>query len=266
MTSAQPESGMSYLYCVTHRQPFTGDAANFKTTGIAGRPVRIVAQDDLAAIVSDSPSDEYNVTLENVQAHEGVIEEAMQRTDVLPISFGSVAGSDEEVRTRLLQDEAQTLRSQLESIEGHVEMGVRALWEQEALFAQITAEDSDIQALSSQIVGTTPEETYDLRLELGELTDQAIQRHREQDAAAILDALSPLAADTRANSIITDMMVVNASFLVARDKVETFIQNVNALQQANAGRLILQCVGPLPPYNFVTMHMQWGEPTNAVTQ
>lgn len=264
--SPEAQSMGTYLYGVTYSQPFVGSGAVFHAQGIAGYPVRVVQQADLAAIVSDSPSDQYDVTRENVTAHESVIEEAMQRADVLPVSFGTVANSDQEVQERLLQRESGELHRQLKSIQNRVELGVKALWEQDALFSQIVAEDSTIQELRDQIVGTTPEETYDLRLQLGELTDAAIQRRREQDSAAILDALSPLAVDMRANKIITDMMIVNASFLVDKNQVQSFTDNVHALQQTYEGRITFQFVGPLPPYNFVTVVVHWEEPSNAVTQ
>jgi hypothetical protein len=243
-----------------------GNGSAFQAQGIAGRPVRVISQSGLAVLGSDSPTEEYEITLDNVTAHERVIEAAMQRADVLPVSFGMVAQDDQEVRNLLLQAEYDELREQLDHVKGRVEMGVKALWDQNALFSQIAAEVPAIQQLRDQIVGTTPEETYDLRLELGELTDQAIQRQREQDTATILDALSPLAVDTTTNPIITDMMIVNASFLVDKQQVQAFTNAVKALQQNNAGRMTLQSVGPLPPYNFVSVVVRWEEPSGAITQ
>ncbi len=264
MNSPQPMNAGTYLYCVTYSQPFASNGAALQAHGIDGCPARVVRQGDLAAIVSDSPSDQYDITHENVTAHERVIEEAMQRADVLPVSFGTVANDDQEVQERLLQRESDELHRQLERVKNRVELGVKALWEQEALFAQIAAEDDSIQQLRDQIVGTTPEETYDLRLQLGELTDAAIQSKREQDSAAILDALDPLAVDVRTNNIITDMMIVNASFLVDRNQVQAFTDEVSALQQTYAGKITFQFVGPLPPYNFVTIAVQWEEPSDAL--
>lgn len=265
MRNAPNQRARSYLYCVTWSQPFSGGAA-FQARGIAGQPARVIAQGDLAAIVSDSPDDQYDITLANVRAHEGVVEEAMRRTDVLPASFGTVADSDEAVQQRLLQPEAAELRSQLQRIAGRVEMGVKALWEQPALFAQIAANDPHIQDLRGQVVGTTTEQTYDMRLELGELTDQAIQAQRARDAQAILDLLSPLAVDTRTNNVISDMMIVNAAFLVEKGQQQAFTQKVKELEQANAGKLIFQSAGPLPPYNFVSVIVHWEEPSGAVAQ
>ncbi|HEX5570338.1 MAG TPA: GvpL/GvpF family gas vesicle protein [Ktedonobacterales bacterium] len=265
MGNAPNQRGGSYLYCVTWSQPFSG-GSTFQANGIAGQPARVVTQGDLAAIVSDSPTDQYDITLANVRAHEAVIEEAMRRADVLPVSFGTVADSDQSVQRRLLQSQAGELRTQLQHVAGRVEMGVKVLWEQSALFAQIAANDPHIQELGGQIAGTTAEETYDTRVELGELTDQAIQAQRAQDAQAILDTLSPLAVDTRTNNIISDMMIVNAAFLVEKGQQQAFTQKVNQLEQANTGKLIIQQAGPLPPYNFVSVVVHWEEPSGAVAQ
>ncbi|HEX8997118.1 MAG TPA: GvpL/GvpF family gas vesicle protein [Ktedonobacterales bacterium] len=266
MNEARSQSAGSYLYCVAYLRPLGEGGSSLQLTGVDGNPVRVISQGDLAAVVSDAQTEQYDVTLENVRAHEAVVEAVMQRSDVLPVSFGTVASSDQEIQQRLLQLEADELRSQLESVKGRVEMGVKALWQQDALFAHLVAKYSDIQELREQIVGTTPEETYDLRMELGELTDQAIQREREEDAAAILDALSPLALATQTNKLITDMMIVNAAFLVDKSQVPAFTERVNALRQATEGRMTVQVAGPLPPYNFVTLALKWGEPSNAATQ
>jgi hypothetical protein len=266
MSGAQPQSVGSYLYCVTRSQPFAGNGSRLQVEGIAGQPARtVLSETGLAAIVSDSLQDEYDITPENVTAHERVIEAVMQQADVLPASFGTVASSDQEVLDQLLTRESGELLRQLEWVENRVEMGVKALWEQGTLFSEIAAEDSAIQELRDQIVGTSPEETYDLRLQLGELTDAAIQLKREQDAAAILDALSPLAVDSRINDIITDMMIVNASFLVERNQVQIFTDKVNALQQASSDRMTIRLAGPLPPYNFVSVVVHWEEPSSAIT-
>lgn len=269
MRKARAQSVGSYLYGVSSRQPFSGGAP-FQATGIEGQPVRVISEGDLAAIVSDSPSEQYDVTLPNVQAHEGVVEEAMRRTDVLPVSFGTVATSDQDVQERLLRAGAKDIHAQLQHVAGRVEMGVKALWEQPALFAQIAANDPAIQQLRDQIAGSTVEETYDARIELGELTDAAIQAQRAQDAAAILDILSPLAVDTRTNNIVSDMMIVNASFLVERSQASSFAQAVETLGQANQGKITIQSSGPLPPYNFVSLVLQWEEPqeepSNAIPQ
>ena len=266
MSTGQPRSVGTYIYCVTYARPFQGNGTAFQARGIAGLPARIVQQGDLAAVVSDSLTDQYDVTRDNVTAHEGVVEQAMQQADILPVSFGTVAGSDRDVQERLLRRESAELHRQLERVKNRVEMGVKALWEQNALFAEIVAEDSRIQTLRDQIVGTTPEQTYDIRLQLGELTNAAIERKRERDASAMLNVLAPLAVESQVNKIITDMMVLNAAFLVEKHQVHAFQAKANELAQAQSGRMMVKNAGPLPPYNFVRVAVHWEEPSGAIAQ
>src|SRR5690242_5508563 len=101
-----PSTGLgTYLYCIARAEPFSGPMPPLHGRGVAGdgsRP-RVVTGGGLAAIVSDSPMTGYDITRETLLAHEQVIAEAMERTDVLPVRFGTVAESDEAIREQLLR-------------------------------------------------------------------------------------------------------------------------------------------------------------------
>lgn len=264
MTSTQPAQAAqqqqqpegqhfgTYIYCVTSASA-APDGQALTAQGIGGEPVRAVPYSDLAAIVSNSPFDSYDVTRENLMAHEQVVEAVMQRADVLPVSFGTVAENDQVVQQQLLAAASNDLHQALELVHGRVELGVKALWQKDRLFDELAAEDETIQALREEIAGTTPEETYDQRTQLGELIAAGIERKRQEDAAAIRNALQSLAVDARENQLLTDLMVLNASYLVEKQQIPAFEAQLNALEQAQAGRLIFQYSGPLPPYNFVSI-------------
>jgi hypothetical protein len=229
-----------------------GDRA-LAVSGIGGKPVRAVSYSDLAAIVSDSPFDSYDVTRENLTAHEQVLEKVMERSDVLPVSFGTVAEDDQAVQQLLLAAVSDDLHQALDQVHGRVELGVKTLWQKDRLLAELAAEDETIGALRDEIAGSTPEETYDQRTQLGELIAAGIERKRNQDAEAVLNPLQPLAVDSRVNNILTDLMVLNASFLVDKPQIPAFEAQLDALRQAQEGRLIFQYSGQLPPYTFVSI-------------
>src|SRR5207248_912419 len=107
------------------------------------------------------------------------------------------------------------------------------------------------------LAGQAPEATHYERIQLGELTAAAIQRKSEAEAASLLEALEPLAAETRVNENQADMMLLNAAFLVDKARIPAFDARVQALGEAQTGRQIFQYVGPLPPYNFVDVRMHW---------
>ena len=260
MDQTPPPHTGTYIYCVARAQPFEKNGSSLLATpGLGGQKVRLVPYDDLAAVVSDAPQDDYNVTRENLLAHQRVITQAMTRSDVLPVAFGTVAESDQQVQEQLLRGAADDLHRALEEVQGCVELELKVLWNEERLFAEIVAENEDIRALRDSLAGQPPEATQYERIQLGQLVAAEIQRKSEAEAAALLEALEPLAVATRVNENQTDMMLLNAAFLVDRSQEQAFDAQVQALGAAQAGRLIFQYVGPLPPYNFVDLRVRWEE-------
>jgi hypothetical protein len=216
--------------------------------------VRILTYDDLAAVVSDARQDRYDINPENLRAHQRVITQAMTRSDVLPASFGLVAASDQQVQ-ELLYRKSDDLHRSLEQVRGRIELGLRVLWNEERLFAEVVAENDDIRALRDRLASQVPAATYYERIPLGERVAAAMQRKSAAEAAALLDALEPLAVETRVNENQSDRMLLNAAFLVDKTRIPAFDARVQALAEAQAGRQIFRYVGPLPPYNFVDIRM-----------
>jgi Gas vesicle synthesis protein GvpL/GvpF len=251
----------TYIFCVARAQPFEQGSSPFTAPGIGGRDkaVRLLTYNDLAVVVSDAPQDGYDVTRENLLAHQRVITQAMTRSDVLPVSFGTVAESDQQVQEQLLHGAADDLHQALEDVQGCIELELKVLWNEERLFAEIMAENDDIRALRDSLAGRPPEATQYERIQLGERVAAALQRKSEAEAAWLLDALAQLAVETRVNDNLGDMMLLNAAFLVDKSQEQAFDAQVQALGEAQAGRQIFQYVGPLPPYNFVDLRLQWEE-------
>lgn len=229
--------------------------------GVGGPDVEIrtVECGDLAAVVSDAPTAAFDITRDNLMAHQRVVEASMRRSDVLPVAFGTVARNDQEVREKLLRREHDGLQDHLAYVRGRVELGLKVLWNRDHLFAEIVAERDDIRRLRDRLADRPPDSAYFERIQLGELTNAAIVEKRDRDAEAVLEELRPLAVDLELNRLLTDMMVLNASFLVDRDHIHAFDNQVQQLGDRHAERLIFQYVGPLPPYSFVNVNVSWGE-------
>ncbi len=251
----------TYIYCIAEAQAFENGSPPFTTPGIDGpdHPVRTVKYADLVAVVSDAQHEHYDVTRENLQTHARVLEEAMTRSDVLLVSFGIVSTGDQEVQELLLKREADELHRFLEYVHGRIELDLSILWNREQLFSEIVAESDEIRALRDSIAGQNPDAVYQERVRLGELTAAAIDQRREQEAQAILEALEPLAVETKLNDLLTDMMILNAAFLVDKSQEQAFDAEVQAIGEGQADRLIFRYVGPLPPYNFINIRVRWEE-------
>src|SRR5215217_2309332 len=126
-TSSQPAT---YVYGVATEELLRSGRPPLKVPGIGGQgtPVRTIAFEDLVAVVSDVPGFHFDLTRENLLEHQRVLDEVLSRSDVLPFSFGTVAGSDDEVRELLLRGGADALHEQMEQVRGCVELELKAFW------------------------------------------------------------------------------------------------------------------------------------------
>lgn len=255
-TKIHTESDVSqYLYCIVRsREPQT-----FETLGMGerGDVVHTINFKDLAAIASDSLEPRYDNTRRNMMAHMRVLDEVMADHTVLPVRFDSVAPSPEAVREQLLKARYGELSKMLDGMEGRVEMGLKAFWYEDVVFQEIVQDNATIRRLRDGLAGRALDETYYDRIRLGELVEAELKGRRGRDADSVIERLRPIAEKTQVNVTITDHMVVNAAFLIVRKREAEFDTMVRALDADMGRRLLIKCVGPVAPYNFVNVSMRW---------
>ena len=89
----EPMAGLGkYLYCIIRAsEERTFD--DVVPIGDAPGPVHTVSHNGLAAVVSDSPLTEYEVTRANMVAHQSVQESVMRDFTLLPVRFGTVTNT-----------------------------------------------------------------------------------------------------------------------------------------------------------------------------
>lgn len=251
----------TYVYCVGAADSFGPSRPALGCHGVGGPDVevRTVEYDDLAAVVSDAPVNGYDISRDNLMAHQRVVEASMRDAEVLPVAFGTVARNDQDVREKLLRREHDELKEYLAYVEGRAELTLKVLWNRDRLFEEIVAERDDIRALRDAVARRPPDSAYYERIQLGELTNAAIGEKRDLEAEAILAELRPLAVDMELNRLLADMMILNASFLVQAEQIQEFDVRVQQLGEIHADRLLFQYVGPLPPYSFVSVNVSWEE-------
>lgn len=238
--------GIGFADAFRHRLPLA-------TPGVGGQSavVRAVDYGKLAALVSDAPASQCEITRDNLIAHQRVLEEAMQYSDIVPFAFGTVADNDRVVARELLRARFDELQDTLTSLHGRRQYTLRVFWNRERLFAEILAENEEIRGLRQAIGGQPDNATYFERIRIGELTASMIGLKTDQEADRILEALEPLADDTRTDTNPTDMMVVNAAFLVAKEHEPALDNRIEQLADEQADRLAFRYIGPMPPYSFV---------------
>jgi hypothetical protein len=255
MPPVQEVSPGKYLYCII-RCP---EPHKFNTRGIGeqGAIVNTINYKDLAVVVSDSPVVEYDNSRRNMMAHSAVLDEVMHEYTILPVRFGIVAPDAQAIMEQMLQRRYAEFDKLLLKMEGKVELGLKAFWYEDVVYREIVDTNPGISQLRSSLVGRAAEETYYERIKLGELVEAAMNKLRVDDADRITNVLKPLAYETRINDVITERMVLNAAFLVSREREPEFDQAIQQLDAELGKRLIFKYVGSAPPYNFVNIVVRW---------
>ncbi|MCI3271178.1 GvpL/GvpF family gas vesicle protein [Streptomyces cylindrosporus] len=235
----------TYVYGITAKShpAFSEDLGG---VGDPPRPVRILEQGELAAVVSDAPEG-LRPKRRDLLAHQTVLAEAGAAGPVLPMRFGSVAPDDDTV-TGVLAERADHYKERLRALEGKVEYNVKAVHQEEAVLHRVMSENPEIRALTEanrQAGGGS----YEQRLQLGEMVVAAVKAREAEDAVEVQRALEPVAAAVSVGPESTGWLV-NVSFLVDRDAAEPFLTEVENVRKSHP-HIELRVNGPLPPYSFV---------------
>jgi hypothetical protein len=247
-----------YLYCIGKTEVLTNEAlTTLKVSPADGSDaqLRVVSDGELAAVVSDTEIAEFQIQRDQVMAHHRVLESVMSLGDILPVAFGTVAQTDDDIVIGLLQGTGEELRANLNHIHGRVELSLRVMWDQDRLFEEIVDESVEIRRLRDSIAGVPDEEGFAERMQLGQLTSEAIAAKREYERDLILHELDPLAVDVQLKQGGGDLLVINASFLVDRDQEPAFDEAVQSVGGARSDRMRFRYLGPLPPASFVSVRI-----------
>ncbi len=263
-TSAGPESASEYseapsgeegkyVYCVIK----TADEREFGPIGIGegGNPVYTVRYQDLAAVVSDTPIRIYDPTRENVLAHELVNETVMREYTVIPMSFGTIFRTKNDI-VELLKSTYRAFDDVLEKMRDKIEFGLKVLWDRDRVVARLEAEDDAIRRLKEEITNNAQSSTYFARMQLGRMVESALENAANQYMVDIHESLKPVAVASRSNKPIGDRMIMNAAYLVDRAREHDFDEAVKTLSRKYEDMLSFKYTGPWPPYNFVNIKLR----------
>jgi Gas vesicle synthesis protein GvpL/GvpF len=256
--SATPQATSLYVYGVIP----AADARGWPgADGIDGpsATVRTLVAGELAALVSALPSDRIPGRRDDLEAHRRVLSLANERGTTIPMRFGIVIDSEDLVRKELLVRHAPEFTDLLRKLDGHVQMTVRAFYVEDELLREVAENEPEIVHRTAAIQGLSELESWQERIELGELIAERVTARRARDEQALLDRLAPLASDVRVDPPRSERVALDAHLLVRRDRRSALDDVVGVLGSALQGHLTLRYLGPLPPYSFANLSLEAGD-------
>ena len=241
-----------YIYCIIG----TKQERNFGPIGIGSRgdEVLTIGYDELSMVVSNHPITKFVVNRENLLAHEKVIEEVMREFDsVLPVRFGTIASSADEIRN-LLDRRYREFKNALRDADHKVELGVKGVWKNmDVIFKEVVDENKAIKRTKEDIQNDKNNKNIQAKMEVGKMVEIALEKKKEKEAEGIVDVLRRIAFDYKLNKAVGDEMFMNAAFLVDKGREKEFDNVMDDLSEKYKDRIKFMYAGPLPVFNFVNI-------------
>lgn len=240
-----------YVYCVIRAKA----PLRFGPVGLddEAADVYTINYRDLAAVISDVSIGPIDSTREHLLAHERVNETVMREHTVIPMAFGTIFKTREDI-LELLRSAYDAFTDVLDKMQGKVEFGVKVLWDRDEVMAALEREDEDIGRLKTEIASQKGS-TYFARMQYGRMMEGALQQRSERYVTDLLRALHDVSVASRVNRVIGEKVIMNAAFLVQRDREPAFDQRVREIA-ARLEALTFRYTGPWPPYNFVNIRLK----------
>ena len=242
-----------YVYGIIN----TSEPVTFGKMGIGGQGevVYTVIHGDIAAVISKTPVFIFDPTRENALAHEHVIETVMKSHSIIPMSFGTVFRTDEDIR-EVLKSIYPSLKDVLKQMKGKVEFGLKVNWDRDKIIEELKHDHEDIRHFHAEITRKQLQSTYLARMQLGRMIDKALAERSAEYVRSIYEGLREVCVASRDNKPIGDKMIMNAAFLIHHDREREFDAAVNAIAKKFGDHLSFKYTGPWPPYNFVNIRLK----------
>jgi hypothetical protein len=230
----------AYVYGITW-----ADGVLPAAQGVGDASVEAIEHGELAALVSELPSAEIRARRRDLLRHADVLQQAFERQTVVPLGFGTVFASGDDVVSGLLEQRYEELVALLQRLDGLVELTVRAFYDEDAVLAEIVRDDPAVAALRGR-------PGHRAELQLGEAVAAALAGRRNRDADEIVATLSATAREVVVEERVAEFEVVRAAFLVDRSAADELDARADELAQRFDGVVRFKLTGPLPPHHFVS--------------
>ena len=224
----------------------------------APEPMSWIKACGLAMLVSDIASPDVRRSRRNLLAHTKILERAMSSGPMLPMQFGLIATSEDEV-LGVLDSRQSEIERQLDHIAGRHEVGIQAFWSEDRCLRDIANQCADIAA----VYRTSQSGGYDAKLSLGRHVAERLADWRRTEERALFNRLSSKAFRAVRQTTSADMMVLRASFLVNPEEDAKLMSELAAWRDGSARGARFACIGPAPPFHFVSLRLDWPAPSRA---
>lgn len=243
---------MIYAIVSVNSNPQKPETLLYGKKGIAGTGLEAVPFGQVSAIVSDTKSASLATDKNNAIEYAGVIESLAKEFTLLPVRFGSIMKSSEEI-IEMLERNYTEIQLNLLKVENKHEFGLKVFCDSVKLKAELKSKSDAVNQAQQKPDPQAKNSIYK------DWVNAKLKEHRfEEMVLAYVDTvieeiteyLARLDAVAKFKKMITDTTIIDAVFLLDKEKKDALIHTVGNFQKQYQG-LKFVLTGPWPPYNFV---------------
>jgi hypothetical protein len=243
-------------------------AVDVAPSGVDERPVELLLERDVAALVGRVDATIYEPNVDDrvadvawlaprASAHDAVLTWASDLGPVVPLPILSLFRSEAALRSMLAKRRDELL-ALLRNVGRGREYGVRIFRLDDELRATLASFSPTVAALEAEVAAApSPGQGYLLARKLDAARKDELNRVASSVATAAYNDLASRSLESiqealpNANAHRTGTAVLNASFLVAHDRIDDFRSAVTAFVRDHERRgFRIEFTGPWPPYHF----------------
>ena len=240
-----------YVFCIIEASM----PESFGKVAINGEETEVYSlqHQDTAAVIS-MVNGETLPERQNLLAHQKAIMEVMKTHTVIPMSFGNVFNSEEDVVLILehLYKELKTLFSQLEN---KMEVGLKVTAKKEWIDGLIEQDPYLNDWKSGKKDASDPALLYE-KIQLGEQVQKVFYHMEQKVQEELFTPLLNTAESGKLNGTVPGKTILNAAFLIDREHEKEFDEKINQLYEHWKDKADFKYTGPWPPYNFVNIRLR----------
>ena len=254
-----------YVYCISNSP--LGLVRNMESKGLES-----LMFDDFCVIVkyvseSEFSEENFKKNLSDIQwvetnarEHIRVISMIMEYSTVIPFKFGTIFQAEDSLK-KFVEDYSGSLIENYHHIKGKEEWSVKIYCDRKELCEQIDELSEETAALEKQIMASSPGKAFLLKRKKTDLIENEMDRLCKNYGQEYYDEFKNLSESTSLNNLLPkefagreDTMILNATFLVRKNKVTDFKSTVDTLRKkdGNSG-FFIEATGPWPPFSFISI-------------
>ena len=213
--------------------------------GVLDRPAFRLEADSLCAIVSECPLSNVRAERKHIAATQRVLAALNANFDLLPMTFGTVTKSEDDLR-RFLNDNQETLSSQLQRVSGAVEMALRLSLDVPDPIAYLVERTPALKAARDRTFRAPPQAVLrrqDPARPAVRRGVHAISRSRSPRQVLTADRQTP-APNSSSLPVRDEKQIANLAILVPRAGLERFEAAVSAAAAQIDDDIVFNLSGP----------------------